>query len=75
MIPKIIHYCWIGGAEMPELEQRCLASWHQHMPDWEYRRWDASNFDIAEAPLYGRWRSSAGCTWMWILWHIGRLMS
>lgn len=54
MIPKIIHYCWIGGAEMPELEQRCLASWHQHMPDWEYRRWDESNFDIAEAPLYVR---------------------
>ncbi len=54
MIPKIIHYCWIGGAEMPELELRCLASWHQHMPDWEYRRWDESNFDIAEAPLYVR---------------------
>ena len=37
---------------MPELEQRCFASWKEHMPDWEYMRWDESNFDIAAAPLY-----------------------
>ncbi len=52
MIPKIIHYTWMGGSPLPELEQRCLASWKEHMPDWEYKRWDESNFDIAAAPLY-----------------------
>lgn len=54
MIPKIIHYCWIGGAEMPELEQRCLASWHEHMPNWEYRCWNEESFDVSQAPLYVR---------------------
>lgn len=54
MIPKIIHYTWLGGNPLPDLEQRCLASWHEHMPDWEYIRWDESNFDIAAAPLYVR---------------------
>lgn len=54
MIPKIIHYTWMGGSPLPELEQRCLASWKEHMPDWEYNRWDESNFDIAAAPLYVR---------------------
>ena len=54
MIPRIIHYCWFGGNVLPELEQQCLASWHQHMPDWVYMRWDESNFDIAAAPLYVR---------------------
>lgn len=54
MIPKIIHYCWFGGTPLPELEQHCLASWHEHMPDWEYIRWDESNYDIAAAPLYVR---------------------
>ena len=54
MIPKIIHYTWMGGSPLPELEQRCLASWKEHMPDWEYKRWDESNFDIAAAPLYVR---------------------
>lgn len=54
MIPKIIHYCWFGGNLLPELEQRCIASWHEHMPDWQYMCWDESNFDIASAPLYVR---------------------
>lgn len=40
MIPKIIHYCWFGGKEMPELVQRCIASWHQFMPDWQYMEWN-----------------------------------
>lgn len=46
MIPKIIHHCWFGRAEMPELAQKCIASWHQYMPDWEYRLWNEDNFDI-----------------------------
>lgn len=54
MIPKIIHYCWFGGNPLPELEQRCLASWHEYMPDWEYRWWNEDTFDIAAAPLYVR---------------------
>ena len=52
MIPKIIHYCWFGGTPLPPLAQECVASWHEHMPDWTYMRWDETNFDIAAAPLY-----------------------
>ena len=36
------------------MAERCIASWKEHMPKWEYRRWDESNFDIAAAPLYVR---------------------
>lgn len=54
MIPKILHYCWFGKGEMPELVQTCIASWHTHMPDWEYRLWSEENFDIASAPQYVR---------------------
>ncbi len=46
MIPKIIHYCWFGSGEMPELAQTCIASWHNYMPDWEYKLWNEDNFDI-----------------------------
>ena len=52
MIPKIIHYCWFGRGEMPDLVKRCIASWHKYMPDWEYRSWSEDNFDIASAPAY-----------------------
>lgn len=52
MIPKIIHYCWIGGTPLPELAEKCIASWKKHMPEWQIMQWDESNFDIAAAPLY-----------------------
>ena len=54
MIPKIIHYCWIGGAPLPPIAERCIASWKEYMPEWELKRWDETNFDIAVAPLYVR---------------------
>lgn len=54
MMPHIVHYCWIGGAPLPPLVEECIASWHQFMPDWQFMRWDESNFDIAAAPLYVR---------------------
>ena len=46
MIPKTIHYCWFGHGELPEMAQRCIASWHKYMPDWEYRLWNEDNFDV-----------------------------
>ena len=54
MIPHIIHYCWFGGNPLPELEQQCLASWKEHMPEWEYKWWNEDTFDISAAPLYVR---------------------
>ena len=52
MIPKIIHYCWFGGAPLPPLAEQCIASWKKYMPEWELKRWDETNIDIAAAPLY-----------------------
>lgn len=46
MIPKIIHYCWFGRGEMPELTKKCIASWHEYMPDWEYKLWNEDCFDV-----------------------------
>ena len=54
MIPKILHYVWLGGNPLTSLAEQCLASWRDHMPDWEIMRWDETNFDIATAPLYVR---------------------
>ena len=43
MIPKLIHYCWFGRGEMPDLVKQCVASWYKYMPDWEYRLWDETS--------------------------------
>lgn len=50
MIPKIIHYCWFGRGEMPQLAKDCIASWHKYMPDWEYKMWSEDNFDVNSVP-------------------------
>ena len=46
MIPKIIHYCWFGCGDMPELVQKCLSSWQKYAPDYEIKKWDETNVDV-----------------------------
>lgn len=46
MIPKIIHYCWFGGKELPESAKKCIASWKKYCPDYKIIQWDESNFDM-----------------------------
>lgn len=43
MIPKKIHYVWVGGKELPEMAKRCLNSWKEKLPDFEIVRWDETN--------------------------------
>ena len=50
MIPQIIHYCWFGRGEMPQLAKNCIASWYKYMPDWEYKLWNEDNFDVNFLP-------------------------
>ena len=52
MIPKILHYIWFGNNPLTPLAEECLESWRTVMPDWEIKRWDEANFDIAAAPVY-----------------------
>ena len=46
MIPKIIHYCWFGGKELPKDVLDCIKTWKKYCPDYEIKRWDESNFDV-----------------------------
>lgn len=46
LIPKKIHYIWLGGNPLPPLAKKCLSSWRKFMPDYEIVRWDESNLDF-----------------------------
>jgi len=50
MIPKIIHYCWFGGSELPKSALKCIESWEKYFPDYEIKEWNESNFNINEIP-------------------------
>lgn len=46
MIPKILHYCWFGKGELPELAQKCIESWKKYLPEYEIVEWNEGNFDV-----------------------------
>ena len=48
MIPKKIHYFWIGGKSMPEKNKTCVESWKKFCPDYEIIEWNESNYDFSE---------------------------
>ena len=50
MIPKIIHFVWLGGGKYPAPVQDCINSWKRIMPDYTIKRWDETNFDIDSVP-------------------------
>ena len=35
---------------MPQLVKDCIASWHDKMPDWDYKLWNEDNFNIDSVP-------------------------
>lgn len=45
-IPKIIHYCWVGGKPKPQSVLYCIESWKRCCPDYEIREWNESNYDF-----------------------------
>lgn len=47
-IPKVIHYCWFGGNEMPAAYIKYMESWKRYCPDYEIRLWDEKNFDFSD---------------------------
>lgn len=46
MIPKVIHYCWFGKGQMPDLALDCIESWKKYLPEYKICLWDENNFDI-----------------------------
>ncbi len=52
MIPKIIHYCWLGGAEKPKSVLKCIESWKKYCPDYEIKEWNETNLDFDSAPVF-----------------------
>lgn len=79
MIPKIIHYCWFGHNNMPELAIKCIESWKRFLPDYEIKEWNESNFDInmipytKEAYKLKKYAFVSDYARFWILYHYGGL--
>lgn len=50
MIPKIIHYVWLGNNSLSFETRDFIKSWKKHMPDYEIKCWNESTFDCDAVP-------------------------
>lgn len=77
MIPKIIHYVWLGESGMPAAMQKCVDSWRKQMPDYEVRCWGNSEAGaigcrfIDEAIAEKKWAFASDVVRLFALYHHG----
>ena len=61
MIPKILHFVWVGDKPKPELVLKCIESWKKYCPDYEIKEWgndclkDIDNAYVKEAFEAKKW--------------------
>lgn len=48
MIPKKLHYMWLGKKQIPDNLKRCIESWRRYCPDYEVICWNEDNYDICK---------------------------
>ncbi|MFJ7747159.1 glycosyltransferase family 32 protein [Peribacillus sp. NPDC097295] len=45
-IPKVIHYCWFGRKDKPDIVKKCMESWSIHLSEYEIIEWNEDNFKL-----------------------------
>ena len=48
MIPKKIHYVWVGHNPKSPIIEECIATWKKKLPDYQIIEWNEDNFDMHE---------------------------
>ena len=77
MIPKVIHYCWVGGGPLTPLAKECIESWRAAMPDYEIKEWNQENFDFSQCEFAvkafeaKKWAFVADYFRAWVLYNHG----
>lgn len=80
MIPKVIHYCWFGGSEIPHELQTYIDGWREFYPNYEFMCWnektfnlDDSNDFVREAYAVKKFAFVADYVRMWAVYNYGGL--
>lgn len=77
MIPKIIHYCWLGGGKIPLETKVLIDTWRRTMPDYQIKCWNENNIDIhsikwvRQAIEHKKWAFAADYIRLYALYHEG----
>ena len=65
MIPKIIHYIWLGGKPKPAIVNICILSWREKNPDYTIIEWNESNLDIEKLAKENKFFAECRKRQMW----------
>lgn len=77
MIPKIIHYVWVGDEEKPPLVCSCIESWKRFCPDYKIMEWNNRNLNeiendyLHEAFVSKKWAFVSDYLRLYALYHHG----
>lgn len=77
MIPKKIHYVWVGGKDKPKDIQKCMDTWKKHLSEYEIIEWNETNFDmnahpfIAEAYAKKKWAYVSDYIRAYVVYEVG----
>lgn len=81
MIPKRIHYIWLGGRPKSKLTEVCINTWKRNLPEYEIVEWNEDNIDLhglcAENEFLKKcvdlklWAFVSDYLRLWILWNQG----
>lgn len=50
LIPKKLHYMWLGKKPLPNNLKKCIESWKKYCPDYEVIEWNEDNYDLGKHP-------------------------
>ena len=72
VIPKIIHYVWVGPKPLTPLAKRCIESWEKYLPDYELKLWNEENSPmdhpyVREMYRKGKWAFVSDYIRFWVL--------
>ena len=58
MIPRTIHYIWLGRNQKSKLSQICIQNWKEKLPGFEIVEWNESLIDVNHIAEHNRFLPS-----------------
>lgn len=76
MIPKKIHYIWVGDSILPKDIENRIQNWKKIMPEYEFFLWNEKNFPIENSytkQMYHlkKWAFVSDYIRFWVLYNYG----
>ena len=77
MIPKKVHYIWLGRNEKNERIKHCIESWKKYLPDYEIIEWNEDNLPMEyndffkQAYVNKKWAFSSDVARLYVLYKEG----